>query len=62
MEDIAKLESTDDEKNAETLQKLKDILVSMDLDRELRQECDDRLAAAAKKSGDGDAGRDDNKS
>jgi hypothetical protein len=61
MEDIAKLESADDEKHAETLQKLKDILESMDLDRELRQECEDRLVAA-KKSGDGGAGGEISKS
>ena len=49
MDDIPKLEATDG-KNAETIQKLKDILESMDLDRDLRQECEERLAA--KSSGD----------
>jgi hypothetical protein len=54
MESIAKLESADDEKNAETLNNFKDILESMDLDRELRQECEGRLTAKKSIKGDGD--------
>jgi hypothetical protein len=63
MEEIAKLESDTGEKNTETLQKLKDILESMDLDRDLRQECVDRVAAKKRGNGNGvGAGGDSSKS